>query len=311
MICLLHRTKIDANRSRTAATEPSAQDGPPNPADHVWISYHGRIAAAVRAALASHGRYLLADLHGQSHRPATELGYLLTTDDLQLPDDLLDADPALVHKCSLGSLAHNLPLGSAATRPPTLSQLVRGPFSLGALIGSRWDGAACLPSPECRRPQPGETYFWGAYTCAAHSRGLGWAAGATTAEDRAVGAAHDAALRLGAAVQIEVAPRRARRAPPPRPKCPTPLPAPRGVRPSACARACSRSPLRLRPASFPALQKAAAPAPQVERAAREDPAARRRFGAALAAALADFLAAHLGPSTLRPAAAVVVVGGPR
>jgi hypothetical protein len=209
VICLLHRTKIDANRSRLTATEPTAQDGPPNGADDVWVAYHGRIDAAAKSALASHGKVLLADLHGQSHRPATELGYLLTTDDLQLSDEQLDGDPALANKCSLGALVS--PPGSTEGRSPSLSQLVRGPHSLGALIGEQLYGAACLPSPTCPRPQPGETYFWGAYTCAAHSRGIGWAAGATTDEDRAIGAAHDAALRRGAAVQIEV--RCARRPP--------------------------------------------------------------------------------------------------
>lgn len=156
----------------------------------------------ITVVLTQHGKVLLADLHGQSHRPATDLGYLLTTDDLQLSDEHLDADPALANKCSLGSLASTP--GSANGRSPSLSQLVRGPHSLGALISARWDGAPCLPSPPCPRPQPGETYFWGAYTCAAHSRGIGWAAGAATDEDRTVGASPDAALRRGAAVQIEV-----------------------------------------------------------------------------------------------------------
>ena len=205
VICLLNRTKIDANRSRGAATEPPPLNGPLNPADGVWVAYHDRIAAAARAALSSHGRVLIADLHGQSHRAASELGYLLTTDDLQLTDEQLDADPVLASKCSLGALTR--PANSAVSDAgslPSLSNIVRGPLSLGALIASRWDGAACVPSPSHPRPHPGETYFWGAYTCAAHSRGLGWATGATMDEDRAVGAAHDAALRRSAAVQIEV-----------------------------------------------------------------------------------------------------------
>jgi len=202
IICHLHRVKIDANRNRANATDA----GPEMHGDVAWQTYHNGIASAIQKAIQSFGFAMVVDLHGQSHRPATELGYLLTTEDLQATDEVLDQfGPELYTKCSIGSLAH--PKGHTAgpmTRKScmTLSQVVRGQQSLGGLMETA--GFKCIPSPNLLRPLQDETYFWGAFTCARYSRGLHWKAEKSEPEDLEVGASFDAGSRRVVAVQVEV-----------------------------------------------------------------------------------------------------------
>ena len=169
----LSRLKLDANRARCFACDDEA-------AFSVHDEYHSAVEAACAAAVERFGWCLHLDLHGQSHRPATELGYLLTSEDFLMEDAALDAAP----RESSVELLLSGPPESGRRR----SALTRGATSLGALLEAR--GFPCVPSP--RTPAPVEaaaleaarkakadigaahgppaeeaaaaTYFWGGYT---------------------------------------------------------------------------------------------------------------------------------------------------
>jgi N-formylglutamate amidohydrolase len=99
---MLDRRKMDGNRARGPCCEPLRLTnitglGPDRHkgncveqleaegAPGAWDAYHGWLAEALMKAVESHGFCLLLDLHGQSHRKgATELGYLLTSEDFLL-----------------------------------------------------------------------------------------------------------------------------------------------------------------------------------------------------------------------------------
>lgn len=160
----LFRTKLDANRARGPAG--------PEPVHAVWDAYHGAIQDALHRCVQQFGIALLLDVHGQSHRAGvTEVGYLLTSEDLLLSDTELDANPP--RPSSLDALVR-MPAS------PGLAALVRGGSSIGAQLCRA--GFQCTPSD--RHPQPVSrellqggppmldaggmpnvsTYFWGGYT---------------------------------------------------------------------------------------------------------------------------------------------------
>ena len=173
---------MDANRARCPCCEPPPAGGT-TAAHGAWDAYHGWLEEALRAAVERHGFCLLLDIHGQSHRKGvTELGYLLTSDDLLLSDDAIDRAPP--RPSSVDALLR----GAAAEQPGGLAALVRGPASLGGLLERA--GFPCVPSPSSPQPVAEEalraaqaskadikaalgppaaavaaaTYFWGAYT---------------------------------------------------------------------------------------------------------------------------------------------------
>jgi len=155
----LDRRKLDANRARgpSAGAEPNRR---------VWDSYHGSVASALEACVAAHGVALLIDIHGQSHRAATEIGYLLTSDDLLRDDAALDANQP--RPSSLDALQRHA--AGAAGVAPSVSAAVRGPSSIGAAIERA--GFGCTPSPQQPQPSAGSaTYFWGAYTTRRYGAG--------------------------------------------------------------------------------------------------------------------------------------------
>jgi len=125
---LLHRRKLDANRPKAEAAAGNEL------AEAAWTEYHAALASELRQAVVAHGVALLLDIHGQSHRPATELGYVLSSADLRLLDGELD------HKATSLAALHHLRPGAVP-----LSELIRGSASLGALLERV--GFACTPSP--------------------------------------------------------------------------------------------------------------------------------------------------------------------
>jgi N-formylglutamate amidohydrolase len=151
IICRLRRTKLDVNRDIGEAAQGNAD------ATQAWREYHAFIEAARDLVLARRGRGLVIDLHGHSHRVTrTELGYLLTANDLNRSDTELDR-AALASRTSIRALAG----GSAVA----FSALLRGPSSLGGLLQRA--GYASVPSPGT--PGPGsDPYFNGGYTTARH-----------------------------------------------------------------------------------------------------------------------------------------------
>jgi hypothetical protein len=157
VIMNLHRQGVDANREVAEAAY-----GQPH-AERAWHEYHGWIEAASRIAAAAHGRALYVDVHGHGHAiQRVELGYLLTSSDLNRSDNDLDG-PDATSRSSIRSLVES--------GDRTLSEVVRGETSLGELLERR--GVRALPS--ARDPAPGgDPYFSGGYSTVRHgSRGGG------------------------------------------------------------------------------------------------------------------------------------------
>jgi hypothetical protein len=126
-------------------------------AEWAWAEHHGFIDAAKQKVVQQYGRGLYLDLHGHGHDiQRLELGYLLRSSDLGLPDSLLD-DPELINQSSIRRLALDAAAGFV--------ELVRGATSLGGLLAQQ--GFPSVPSHD--QPDPdGAPYFTGGYSTERH-----------------------------------------------------------------------------------------------------------------------------------------------
>ena len=134
---ILDRLKLDPNREINEAACGNAE------AEQAWHDYHNAIADAKLAI----GRGILFDIHGQNHGyNSTELGYLLSSDDLNAGD----------YDTSRSSI--NLLASENAAM--TGDDLMIGPESFGAYLEN--EGFKAVPSP--RENSPGShDYFSGGY----------------------------------------------------------------------------------------------------------------------------------------------------
>lgn len=149
VISLLARTKLDPNRD-----VGEAADGDPIAA-RVWADYHEAIEQAKSDIELQFGRGLVLDLHGHGHSILRfELGYLLSASTLRLPDAELDARAGQSSVLRLASEFH------------TLSDIIRGPSSLGGLLVTH--GIPSVPSASDPAPMVGEVFFSGGYITARH-----------------------------------------------------------------------------------------------------------------------------------------------
>jgi len=151
VVCHLRRTKLDANRELVEAAQGNAE------ATQAWTEYHDFVGAATRAVATSYGRGIYIDLHGHGHdKQRLELGYLLSSTTLDLTDAQLD----------VGNFGSQSSLRLALlTSPGSFSQLLRGPASLGGLLGA---AVPSVPSPAT--PSPGsDPYFEGGYSTTRHT----------------------------------------------------------------------------------------------------------------------------------------------
>ena len=142
----LHRSKLDANREIVEA----AQDNPY--AEQAWEEFHEWIKVARTAVAADYGKGMYFDIHGHGHDiERLELGYLLTSEELNRPDASLNS-LAVVAETSIRDLGR--------TSPIAFSHLLRGPKSLGGLFAE--EEIPSVPSPIA--PGPGDApYFRGGY----------------------------------------------------------------------------------------------------------------------------------------------------
>ncbi len=150
VISHLDRTRLDPNRE----VEEAAQDNPF--AEHAWTEYHGWIERA-RSRVAVRGGGLYIDMHGHGH-PADrlELGYLLSSDQLNRPDADLNGIP-VIRMTSIREMGRVTPL--------PFSSLLRGPTSFGGFLER--EGVDAVPSPSV--PMPGSApYFTGGYSTRRH-----------------------------------------------------------------------------------------------------------------------------------------------
>lgn len=147
----LRRTKLDPNRDIAEAAQGSPF------AENAWHEFQGFIDIAEATVEEEFGSGLYVDVHGHGHEILrAELGYLLSADDLDRSDDVLDAG-GYAERSSLRAIA--------STSDAPFSELLRGASSLGGLLAAQ--GVAAVPSPP--DPSPGTApYFTGGYDVDRH-----------------------------------------------------------------------------------------------------------------------------------------------
>jgi hypothetical protein len=159
IICRVERHKVDCNREieEGAGAQPDARQA--------WNDYQRFIEIAQSNVLASAGKGLYIDLHGQSHAiKRVELGYCLTSSQLTNVDSVLNG-PACANSSSIRNLAQQTGL--------PLAELLRGTNSFGALLAAK--GYPAVPSPSMPNPGRGNPYFDGGYNARRHGSGNGGA----------------------------------------------------------------------------------------------------------------------------------------
>lgn len=158
----LARRKFDANRPLEEAACGNAE------AARAFAEWHAFIDVAKAQVVKTSGRGWFMDIHGHGHEiQRLELGYLLRPADLNGSDAELDGKASLRERVSIRALL----------REPgaTLSRLLRGPSSLGALYARA--GIPAIPADNDLRPGSAR-YFAGGYntsrhTCGAEAEALG------------------------------------------------------------------------------------------------------------------------------------------
>ena len=147
----LKRTKLDANRDKAEAAQNNIY------AERAFDELHFYIEKAREDIISKFSTGILFDIHGHGINPdgfndlRTWIGYLLTAAELDNSNDYIDQNIS-INEVSIYSL-----LNSSGQ---TLSQLLSGPNSLGALFEN--NNYTALPSPESRSPE-GMRYFSGGY----------------------------------------------------------------------------------------------------------------------------------------------------
>ena len=147
----LKRIKLDPNREVNEATCGDAT------ALISYNEYHAFIDSAKAIVLRDFGKGLYNDFHGHGHTiQRIEIGYVLTSDDLALPNINLDS-AVYVNKSSVKYLAGIVPI--------SFSQLIRGPKSVGNFFEDQ--GYPAVPSPSQTGPGTA-SYFNGGYSVETH-----------------------------------------------------------------------------------------------------------------------------------------------
>lgn len=155
IISHLSRRKLDPNRVGIEASCGNAE------AATALAEWHAFIEEAKTLVVHASGRGWYMDIHGHAHAiPRLELGYLLTSANLNASDSVLNASTALPTASSIGSLALQSVFAFA--------DVVRGPRSLGALFAAR--GFPAIPSDVDPRPDAAE-YFNGGDNTRRHGCG--------------------------------------------------------------------------------------------------------------------------------------------
>ena len=157
----LHRIKLDANREILEAAQGNQI------AEQAWNSYQESIMYAKDFVTDNYTKGLFIDLHGHAHDiQKLELGYLISTTDLQLSDENLDLN-------NFGSSSSIKRLSIENLNDLSFSELLRGPLSLGSLLsGSSFPS---VPSIEDIYPMQDESYFSGGYNTMQHGSQFGGA----------------------------------------------------------------------------------------------------------------------------------------
>lgn len=174
VILHLHRKKLDGNRPRRKAAEGDK-------ARLIWDEYHNKIYESIRMSHEQFGFVHVFDVHGQSHREETEIGYGLKNVQLRCFTEL--EAKKFCKKCSLSGLVRRIEKDCKDEN--MLTNLIKGPKSFGGLLESY--GYPCVPGPKMPHPcsedscnneplcwkwsgvgEPTDpcTYFWGGFSTA-------------------------------------------------------------------------------------------------------------------------------------------------
>lgn len=154
IINLLHRKKLDANRSIEDAADGNEL------VENAWANYHSLIDSAKQRIESNYGRGLFLDVHGHAHSiQRIELGYLLSRSELQQTDSVINSD-GLNKESSIRTLIEDN-LSSYSH-----SELLRGENSLGSLL--HYKGFSSVPSFSIPYPENTEAYFEGGYNTIRH-----------------------------------------------------------------------------------------------------------------------------------------------
>ncbi|MBF4985349.1 T9SS type A sorting domain-containing protein [Nonlabens mediterrranea] len=154
IINLLHRKKFDANRD-----VQDAANGDPT-VILSWNNYHNYIDIAKAHVVQNYGSGTFYDMHGHAHAiQRIELGYLLTTTELQQTDHYLNTNSGSQDSSIRTLVSSNL-------QNLTQAQLIRGTNSLGDILENR--GLSSIPSSVNPAPLNSEPYFSGGYNTRRH-----------------------------------------------------------------------------------------------------------------------------------------------
>ncbi|QYM77876.1 immunoglobulin domain-containing protein [Horticoccus luteus] len=153
IICHLKRSKLDANREKTAAALGNPIAGA------AWDAYQAFILAARATVTRDFGFSFHVDLHGHGHtNQRLELGYNLSSSDLGVSDAALNR-AGVLYDTSVRTLPLNRP-------DVTLATVLRGSRSIGDFMSTL--GFPACPSPQ--DPQPKDSsFFQGGYTTRTHT----------------------------------------------------------------------------------------------------------------------------------------------
>jgi hypothetical protein len=155
----LHRTRLDPNRNISEAADGNKY------AELAWTEFQSYIDSANSEVMRKFGKGLYIDLHGHRHEiKRIELGYLLSSEELQLDDDLLNSDSFVEYSSIRNLIGKNV-------KSYSYSELVRGKYSMGSLLEAK--GYTTVPSPRHTSPKPGEPYFAGGYNTTRHGSSSG------------------------------------------------------------------------------------------------------------------------------------------
>jgi hypothetical protein len=155
----LHRTRLDPNRNINEAADGDSIAG------KAWEEFQSYIDSAESAVQNKFGKGLYIDLHGHRHPiKQTEIGYLLSSDELRLDDSFLNSGSFSEYS----SIRHLIGYNSKAL---SFTELIKGQFSLGTLLEAK--GYPCVPSSSKPFPAEGEAYFSGGYNTTRHGSSQG------------------------------------------------------------------------------------------------------------------------------------------
>ena len=133
----LSRTKVDLARSRKGCADSVGGRA-------AWDEYHTTLQGMLEAAAAAHdGQAHLVDVHGQTHRPATEVGHMLTNTELRCSCCTADPAPLDPTRSSVAAMA-------ALPGWTGVEDVVRGPAAIGTLL----EDAGYRAVPSAQTPHP-------------------------------------------------------------------------------------------------------------------------------------------------------------